>query len=767
MSILHEAHHFIISGGQFTTQTTYNQSGIDILFEASTPEASVDAEERDYAPSCYIGTREQYIQEIIYWATASKEEGAIPPLYWMKGPAAVGKSAVAQTCAERLKGSGHLVTAFFFSVNGRRKDHTRFFPTLAYQLSTVLPDYREIVNRKLSVDRTLVKKTMSSQFRSLIVEPLQELREQGKDVQPRAIIIDGLDERQSTKAQMEIIEIIASSIRTGSTPFRWAVFSREEPHIVSTFALSVVSSICHSVLLPISRKADGEIELYLRGGFENILRGRNLFHLSPSWPTVEQIQILVNAAAGLFAHPATVLRFVDRHSYSGFGETLEVVIASISKPGSPSVSAYAELDALYTLILQRVPHGILFSMQLLLLQLLFYDYDGANLTLLCNTLGISERVFQGIHCHLQAVVDFQEYPPPMFDEGIDLERSFFGQELSSTSKFSLKRTLARVHGAITFRHKSFHDFLRDPVRSSSFCVTTPAIRQNLFDCLIQQHPSPRIELCDPKPEYASPDCTELHAQRFISELALSPGMASSSASLSWPHGSEFVDSWIKARTFLGVSYLLSHDHPSFRTFLGGFSSSSLRKFEELDYRKCLLGSIMRFGIGISPDTTVIGLDRAGLSIINGGSEFTQLKDYTHFEPDTFLAMVEKLARTRVIRPYHPRSGSSRIVSTFHAVFRQRPSSKKSGLYKFGHGDKSVIWYWEFDTEKRGKVYNVGKFVGKKMQLMWRISMSMSMEMDMETVEKQGQEKSRNGERGGTIRNGSGCVNYFVAVPIIA
>jgi len=26
--------------------------------------------------------------------------------------------------------------------------------------------------------------------------------------------------------------------------------------------------------------------------------------------------------------------------------------------------------------------------------------------------------------------------------------------------------------------------------------------------------------------------------------------------------------------------------------------------------------------------------------------------------------------------------------------------RNSGLYKFGHGEKSVIWYWEFDVDKR-------------------------------------------------------------------
>ena len=26
--------------------------------------------------------------------------------------------------------------------------------------------------------------------------------------------------------------------------------------------------------------------------------------------------------------------------------------------------------------------------------------------------------------------------------------------------------------------------------------------------------------------------------------------------------------------------------------------------------------------------------------------------------------------------------------------------RNSGLYKYGHGEKLIIWYWEFDVEKR-------------------------------------------------------------------
>jgi len=90
------------------------------------------------------------------------------------------------------------------------------------------------------------------------------LWKQGKRVQPKAIFIDGPDQCANGDAQAEIIEIIASSIREESTPFYWAIFSRTEPCIVSTFKQDSVASFTHSVELPISCEADDEIFISMR-----------------------------------------------------------------------------------------------------------------------------------------------------------------------------------------------------------------------------------------------------------------------------------------------------------------------------------------------------------------------------------------------------------------------------------------------------------------------------------------------------------------------
>ena len=326
--------------------------GIDILCDAFDPGAVFDSQDH-YDRRCFPGTREQYIADITNWVT----ESVGPPLsmYWMRGPAGVGKSAIAQTCAEKLKKSEHLGAAFFFTVD-KHSNPSRLFTSIAYQLATMLPDYCATVDERISKDKTLVGKKMPSQFRSLIVEPLWELEKQEKRVQPKAIFIDGLDECVDGDAQAEIIEIIASSVREGSTPFHWAIFSRAEPRIVSTFKQDSVASVTHSVELPISREADDEIEMYLRGGLKNILQKQNFLHLLSSWPPDNDIGTLVNAADGLFAHPAAVLRHVAYPQDSQFRERLQSLLDSLSgaeKQGS--TSALLQLDVLYVHIMNQIP----------------------------------------------------------------------------------------------------------------------------------------------------------------------------------------------------------------------------------------------------------------------------------------------------------------------------------------------------------------------------------------------------------------------------
>jgi len=398
--------------------------GINILYDASDLGAAFDSQDH-YGHRCFPGTREQYIADITNWVTESVD----PPssMYWMRGPAGVGKSAIAQACTEKLKDTGHLGAAFFFTVD-KHSNPSRLFTTIAYQLAITLPDYRTSIDERILKDKTLVEKKMPSQFRSLIVEPIQELRKQGKKVQPKAVFIDGLDECTGGDAQAEIIKIIASSVREGSTPFCWVIFSRAQPRIVSTFKQGNIASVIHFVELPTSRKADGEIELYLRGGFKNILEQRDFPQLLSSWPSDNDIRMLVDAADGVFVHPAAVLRHVTYPQDSQFRERLQSVLDALSDARrQPSISSFSPLDALYVHLMKQIPEHILLSALFLFFPLNWDANFRRYASLFCSMFRVSERTFRDICHYLHAVISCEADSLNSLDPRTDITRPYYDQ----------------------------------------------------------------------------------------------------------------------------------------------------------------------------------------------------------------------------------------------------------------------------------------------------------------------------------------------------
>lgn len=317
--------------------------GLQQLYHASIPAAAHDSSARKYSPKCLPGTRKQHIEDFTSWASrfiAGQDRRF--PMTWMSGPAGAGKSAIAQTCAEKI-GKDKLGTAFFFSQPNQVDDPDRFFPSIAFQLSTKNKLFSGILNEKIREDPSLLSKTIDVQFQELIVAPLVELKKQSGEMQDRLVIIDGLDECESDDEQCVIVDVIATAIREHgeNLPLLWAFFSRPEPHIVRTFASDHVSSLCWSTTLPVSHEVDEDIRLYLQCAFENIQKRRQSNHANfPSdtpWPSEEDITALVHMSGGLFAYPATVVKFVGDPKVWDVKEQLRVVL-SLRSGNDPSTS---------------------------------------------------------------------------------------------------------------------------------------------------------------------------------------------------------------------------------------------------------------------------------------------------------------------------------------------------------------------------------------------------------------------------------------------
>lgn len=127
-------------------------------------------------------------------------------IVWLNGTAGVGKSAVAFTVAERMRGlrlgetkAKRPASSFFFS-----REHTKrcttgyFFATLVYQLAINFPSVREDVNSAIGEDPGLLDpdKSLREQMEALFLKPLWKLRFRlpRNKSPPVVFVVDALDE---------------------------------------------------------------------------------------------------------------------------------------------------------------------------------------------------------------------------------------------------------------------------------------------------------------------------------------------------------------------------------------------------------------------------------------------------------------------------------------------------------------------------------------------------------------------------------------------
>ncbi|KAG1800110.1 uncharacterized protein BJ212DRAFT_1204500, partial [Suillus subaureus] len=127
-------------------------------------------------------------------------------LIWLYGMAGVGKSAIAFTIAERMRGlkvteqtsvEKQLRGTFFFLCKFMKCCMTGyFFVTLVYQLATNFPSIWKDVNRAIHDNPTLLDpdKSLCDQMEALFLQPLQNLQLKLCGCLPLTFVIDALDE---------------------------------------------------------------------------------------------------------------------------------------------------------------------------------------------------------------------------------------------------------------------------------------------------------------------------------------------------------------------------------------------------------------------------------------------------------------------------------------------------------------------------------------------------------------------------------------------
>ena len=86
-----------------------------------------------------------------------------------------------------------------------------------------------------------------------------------------------------------------------------------------------------------------------------------------------------------------------------------------------------------------------------------------------------------------------------------------------------------------------------------------------------------------------------------------PDIISSSTALSWPHGTEFADSYLKLTAFSGLSVWLSCDGPDFCRFFEDIPFAILQRLADVDHHKSLIAGRMVWELEDSSNALVFGI----------------------------------------------------------------------------------------------------------------------------------------------------------------
>ena len=177
---------------------------------------------------CMKGTRRDILSQLESWLNDEQDKR----VFWFNGLAGTGKSAIAQTFAERSFVDAKLGASFFCSRDFDDRSNLRsIFPTLAFQLAHRYSCFRKELFPVLRASRDVGRAPPRSQTEKLIVRPFQATKT------PTLIVIDALDECRDEEPASAILSVLSRYV--DSLPMaKFFITGRPEPSIRSAFRLA-------------------------------------------------------------------------------------------------------------------------------------------------------------------------------------------------------------------------------------------------------------------------------------------------------------------------------------------------------------------------------------------------------------------------------------------------------------------------------------------------------------------------------------------------
>ena len=210
-------------------------------------------------------------------------------MYWLNGFARTGKTAIAQTIAERTFADGQLGASFFCSRDFEDRSNLRLiFPTLAAQLARKYADFRSSLIPLLQSHPGIAHESPDSQMQKLIVQPLQESNVS------TVVVIDALDECQDEGPTSTILSVLAKFLYE-IPKIKFLVTARPEAFIREEFRLPILAEASDVFILHEIEKSrmDNDLRLFFAHNLSVAMPPG-----SDTWPTKAELDTLCARAAG-------------------------------------------------------------------------------------------------------------------------------------------------------------------------------------------------------------------------------------------------------------------------------------------------------------------------------------------------------------------------------------------------------------------------------------------------------------------------------------
>ncbi|KAF9260173.1 hypothetical protein L218DRAFT_622057 [Marasmius fiardii PR-910] len=189
-------------------------------------------------------TRSHYVLGVLSgWAHASRLKKGAVGVYWLQGSDSVWRSAIAQRLAKSCEGKELLATFFFSSKDRNRNKFKYLVLAIAHEMMITNCGTRDTIIRAVHAKPDIFRASVETQFETLVTGAFLNWRKKLHNAffplhvvtaSSTLIILDGLDECSSARAQTRVLSLVLSAMEN-KLPVRFLICSRPTVHLQKAF----------------------------------------------------------------------------------------------------------------------------------------------------------------------------------------------------------------------------------------------------------------------------------------------------------------------------------------------------------------------------------------------------------------------------------------------------------------------------------------------------------------------------------------------------